>query len=281
MPSPFPGVDPYIESSGRWGDFHGSMIAEMRTALNARLPEGYAAEIDLYVWFHEPAASDRQRGGEPDVYVTSAGRASRARRPAGSGALSDYRKFAFPSVSRRRHKYVRIVDLASNRVVTVIELLSPSNKASREDRDAYLIKRNETLAAGASLVEIDLLRGGPKLPLSNPPPAVDNFYVLVCRAWEHPEFALRSFGLRDPLPILPVPLDAGVPDAMLPLGPCADAAFDGGKYRTRLPYEEPLRPRLQKEDAVWVRDLLRSKGLGDPSPLRNKRGRHTSSGEST
>jgi hypothetical protein len=253
-------MDPYIESSGRWGDFHGSMIVAMRAALNERLPEGYAAEIDLYVWFHEPDARERRRRMEPDVYVTSEGRTTRTRaRGAGGGAVvSDFQRLAFPSVARRRHKYVRVVDLGSNRVVTVIELLSPSNKAGGEDREAYLTKRNETLAGGVSLVEIDLLRGGARLPLSDPPPAIEDYYVLVCRAWEHPQFSIRAFNLRDPLPVVPVPLDREVQDVMLPLRPCADSAYDGGKYLARLPYDQPLSPRPRKRDAAWVRDLLKN-----------------------
>ncbi len=183
MPSPFPGMDPYIESSGRWGDFYGSMIAAIRGQLNARLPEGYAANIDL-------------------------------------------------------------------------ELLSPGNKKMGEDREAYLAKRNECFESRVSLVEIDLLRGGRRVPLSNPPPEIGDYYILACRAWEYPRAAFWPFTIRSPLPEVPIPLTKGLPDVLLPLRPCMDRAYGEGRYPTRLPYGQPLKPRLPKADADWVRDLL-------------------------
>jgi hypothetical protein len=268
MPSPFPGVDPYVESSGRWGDFHDSMIAAMRASLNERLPAGYAAEINLYVWFHEPDARERRARVVPDVHVTREPASPRLVKSRPGGALLPApRRLVFPAVERRRHRYVRIVDVDTNRVVTVIELLSPANKASGDDREAFLAKRAECLAQGLNLVEIDLLRGGRRLPLGKPVPKdAGSFYALVCRAWEYPQVDFWSFGLRDPLPDVPVPLGRDVPDVLLPLRPCADRAYDEGKYRQRLPYRRPLVPRPDKRDIPWIRNLLagESNGRGQP-----------------
>lgn len=253
MPSPFPGMDPFIESSGRWGDFHGSMIAAMRNELNRRLPDGYAAEIELYVWFHEPDATQRRKRVEPDVYMAEehAGRASSGVR--GAVTLPKAR-YSFPSVERRKHKSIRVLDMRGNRVVTAIEFLSPINK-SGDDREIYLNKRNAYLAGGVNLVEIDLLRGGRRLPLSKDAPKDPEFYILVCRSWEYPRWDYWDFGIRDPLPVIPVPLAPEQADVPLPLRVCMDEAYDGGKYRTRLPYSDPVRPRLSKNDAAWVRDV--------------------------
>src|SRR5437868_1880222 len=104
MPSPFPGMDPYIEASGLWGDFHGSMIVALRGALNARLPKGYVANIDLYVWLHEPEA--RKRPMEPDVYVSE--QAPPPCRGAASQAVTEPRTIVLPAVGRRRHKYLQV-----------------------------------------------------------------------------------------------------------------------------------------------------------------------------
>src|SRR4051812_26227737 len=106
MPSPFPGMDPYIEASGLWGDFHGSMIVALRNTLNARLPKGYVANLDLYVWFHEPEARKRRRM-EPDVYVSE--QAPPPRRGAASQAVTAPRTIVLPAVGRRRHKYLQVV----------------------------------------------------------------------------------------------------------------------------------------------------------------------------
>jgi hypothetical protein len=260
MPSPFPGVDPYIEASGRWGDFHDSMIAAMRASLNERLPAAYAAEINLYVWFHEPDAKQRRGRAVPDVYVTKDASTPRSAKGRAAGAvLPAPKRLIFPSVERRRHRYIQIVEAGTNRVVTVIELLSPANKAAGDDREAFLAKRTECLAQGMNLVEIDLLRGGRRLPLGKPVPKdADGFYLLVCRAWEYPQVDFWSFGLRDPLPDVPVPLGSDTPDVVLPLRACADRAYDEGKYRGRLPYRRALLPRPDKRDAAWIQELLAS-----------------------
>jgi hypothetical protein len=254
MPSPFPGMDPYIESSSRWGDFHGSMIAAIRNDLNTRLPEGYVASMELYVWFHEPEASQERQQLEPDVYVVKKGRRSKVK----AGSLSDAppATIVLAPVERRRHKYIEITDLKSNRVVTAIELLSPANKKAGEDREAYLAKRSEFLEGKVNLVEIDLLRGGRRMPLSDPPPEMGDYYVMICRAWQYPRAGFWSFTVRDPLPEVPVPLSKGQPAVKLPLRPCMDQAYDGGRYSTLLDYGEPLKPCLRKEDADWVRELL-------------------------
>src|SRR5262249_21214136 len=124
MPSPFPGMDPYIETSGRWGDFHGTLIATFRQELNARLPPGYAADIDLYVWLHE--ATDVSRQVEPDVYVVESTRRTASKSRRRSHAAQAPMTIILARPERRSQKYIRIVDLESNRVVTAIEVLSPT-----------------------------------------------------------------------------------------------------------------------------------------------------------
>lgn len=42
MPSPFPGMDPYTEASGRWEDFHTKFIGEIERTLSPLLPARYA-----------------------------------------------------------------------------------------------------------------------------------------------------------------------------------------------------------------------------------------------
>ena len=253
MPSPFPGMDPYIEASGLWGDFHASLAAALRDELNARLPKGYAASIELYVWLHEPDTRKRGRMVEPDVFVArERGRTAAAR---GAATASPPATITLPAVQKKRRKYIAVTDLKGDRVVTVIELLSPANKEAGDDRDSYLTKRGEYLGNKVNLVEIDLLRGGQRLPLGDAPELSD-YYVMVCRAWEHPKAGLWRFTIRDPLPEVAVPLAQDVADVRLPLRPCFDRAYDGGRYADRLAYDRPLLPRLRKADAAWARELL-------------------------
>ncbi|MBY0523510.1 MAG: DUF4058 family protein [Gemmataceae bacterium] len=254
MPSPFPGMDPYIESSGEWGDFHTSLLTAIRAKLNALLPRRYRARVDLFVFIQTPASRRRRRRRiEPDAYVVDRGK--------GPGMAAVVAPAAAPTMItlpavRKKHKSVLIIDARMDRVVTAIEILSPSNKEAGEDRTAYLNKRGEYLANGVNLIEIDLLRGGPRLPLGRPAEVVKDYYIMVCRTWEMPRASLWSFTVRDLLPQIPIPLVKDGPELLLPLRACIDRAYDEGSYDTELPYDGLLAPRLSKQDAAWVRALM-------------------------
>ena len=260
MPSPFPGMDPYIESSGRWADFHTSLLIAIRAELNIRLPEGYAASAELYVWLHEPEAAERVRVVVPDVYVTEDRSPSRPKGRRGPIAAAP-RQVVLPGIERRRRRWIEITDLEAKRVVTAIEVLSPANKKAGDHREVYLTKRSEYFAAKVNLVEIDLLRGGRRLPLGGRMPADSDYYALACRSWEWPRADFWPFGLRDPLPEVPIPLVPGAAEVRLPLRPCVDRAYDEGRYsdRNALPYDEPLTPRPRTDDVAWVNEVLRSR----------------------
>jgi hypothetical protein len=105
-------------------------------------------------------------------------------------------------------------------------------------------------------VEIDLLRGGKRLPLSKPPPPLHEYYVMVCRFWEFPHAGLWTFGLRDPIPEIPIPLAPDVPDVPLSLRSGLDRAYAEGRYDEELHYDEHLLPPVGRADAAWVRDVL-------------------------
>jgi len=263
MPSPFPGMDPYIEASGLWGDFHGGMLAAIRAELNQRLPEGYAATIELYVWTPEKKKARRRRKVGPDVYVRQ-----EKRRPssgAGTTAVAAPNTIVLPVVERRKRKSLKVMDIRTKQVITVIELLSPSNKEAGDDRKNYLDKRNEYLANRLNLVEIDLLRSGQRSPLGDPPPAIADYCVMVCREWEFPRASFWTFTIRDPLPEVPIPLTQELAETILPLRACVDRAYDEGRYSESLSYLEQLRPRLSKEDATWVRQLFAKRSGEKPS----------------
>jgi hypothetical protein len=239
-------MDPYIEGQGYWSEFHVQLIGAVVSALNRRLPPGYAAGGEMYVWVHEPEV--RTRLGVPDIYVSggpargpAVGRAQTA--PAATGRLTVLRE--------QRHRYVKITDLKRRRVVTAVELLSPVNKAA-DGRDAYLSKRQEFLAAGTSLIEIDLLRGGGRLALDEPPAGSGVYTVMVARTWRLPDVDLWFPGLREPLPEIPVPLAEGEPEPTLPLQECVDRVYEETRMADKLDYAGPLAPPLPETDAAWA-----------------------------
>lgn len=250
MPSPFPGIDPYIENPDIFPDFHYGMIAHLRDELNARLPEHYVAQADRHVRLHEPDADVRIALGRPDVEVVR--RADAESRGGSATAFRPPYHAVLPAVPHKGNPFVKILDRRSRQVVTVLELLSPANKAPGRDRDAYLAKRDEYLASRVSMVELDLLRAGARLPMGEPAPPSADYYVLVWRGWEVPDVGIWPISVREPLPETPVPLSRNDGHTLLPLRLCVDRVYDGGRYAQELDYGRPPVPPLHGSDAEWA-----------------------------
>lgn len=252
MPSPFPGMNPYLEVYA-WRDFHTAFNVAARTALRQVLGERYGVFVEWDVVIHEPPAEERQRFAVADVALSdrqkqtapASGQSTRTAAPAQASIAVD--------LIEERHRRVEIRDRQNDRLVTVVELLSPANKAD-DGRTAYLSKRQQYLIAGVNLVEIDLLRGGRVLPMS-PQPA-SPYYALVARLEDEGTHGLWPIGLRDPLPTIPVPLRSPDPDAQLDLQALLNGVYDEASYG-RVLYARDLKPPLSPEDQAWAEGMLR------------------------
>jgi hypothetical protein len=255
-------MDPYLEEPSLWPDAHGNLIYRIRADLADRVPERYSVLAERYVWLHEPDADTRTRLGRPDLQLTRAEQLSGGL--AAVATLSAPATSVLPAVRREGNRFLRIIDRRSRRVVTVIELLSHSNKSLGEDRDAYLAKRNEYLATGTNLVEIDLLRSGERLPVGSPPPPLADYYVVICRAVDFPTTAIWPFTVQDAFPTVPVPLDPeeGVVDLFLK--PCLNRAYDEAHYEREIDYSQPPLPPLLAPAASWAAQLLSRRIAANP-----------------
>lgn len=282
MPSPFPGMDPYLEAPDIWPDFHDRMAEQMSRDLNRTLPAPYYARL---VMRPEIGIVGDETAGRivPDVAVVRS--SSPAVEPSGIGmAVADRpRTDLSPSVRMRipneplRHHFVEIRDGSrGHALVTLIEIASPSNKQGGADRRAYEAKQQEILNSDTSLVELDLLRAGRQLiggPLVTesadrllPRP---DYLVAVSRAWERGaklDFELFPIRLEDPLPCIPVPLREGEPEVPLDLQYAFNHVYDGGPYaRGAVDYsglpDPPVRPELADWLAVCL-DRARSGASG-------------------
>jgi hypothetical protein len=179
-----------------------------------------------------------------------------ARAPAGATALGvvDAPAEVFiPDQDIERIPFLEVRDRQDRELVTVIELLSPSNKRPGDDRKQYLAKRRELFRSPAHLVEIDLLRGWPPMPL-NQRPACD-YAVLVSRAERRPASQFWPIGLRDRLPNIPIPLRAPDGDARVDLQVVLQSTFDGTGYEYFI-YDGSPEPPLAPEDEEWARQFL-------------------------
>ena len=250
MPSPFPGMDPYIEDQ-EWEDFHLLFVAELRRRLTPLLRPRYLVRAEEYVYLLREPGTERGRIRPDTLVVERRPPAPEAVRSGGPvGVLEAPYSLPLPQLEWHRQVYLEVRRTDTGEVVCVIELLSPFNKRGR-DREEYLRKRVAVLQSAAHLVELDLLRGGQRLPMDEPLPLAD-FYLFVSRAELRPLCGVWPLSIRDRLPELPIPLAAGDPDLRLDLQQVLDAVYDAAGYRDTLDYRRALHPPLAPEDQAWV-----------------------------
>jgi len=273
MPSPFPGMDPYLEALHIWPDLHDALAGEMRNELNQSLPSPYYARLQMRP---ELGIVEEPRGRQrvvPDVVIVRPS----SKQPSANVALLERPR---RDISRSleivtdldlvRHHFVEIRDPSQgHKLITLIEILSPSNKRPGPDREDYTRKQREILESDANLVEIDLHRSGERvLPdlnlqalLARTDPRPD-YIVTVNRAWLRATgqaYQIFPCSLREWLPCFPVPLKQGEDEVPLDLQYVFNRAYDSGPYRRgAVDYSQPPVPPLPPEDATWAEALVRA-----------------------
>ena len=274
MPSPFPGMDPYLEAPFHWPDLHEALASEIRVQLNTVLPAPYYAKMEMRPEVGIVEGDEPRRRIVPDVSV--------ARDPFSTGVgsvavLEGARKIMSPSKIKTvpmeplRHAYIQVRDASQGHVlITLIEIVSPSNKKHGPDRRAYLQKQQEVLTSNASLIELDLLRTGDRLfsnlflqeDVESMDPAPE-YIVLVNRAWRRigtdQDYEIFPVFLTEMLPVVPVPLRPGQDETPLDLQYAFQRAYDGGPYRRgAVDYSKPPHPPLTGEAAPWAEERVRA-----------------------
>jgi len=254
MPSPFPGMNPYFERSVTWPDFHQAYLTHLRDTLEDRVGPNYFVGIGERVYLHE-SEDDRRLIGIPDANLTLGieTKATKGKSVKTTAIMVAPSKVTIPKLQKRKVPYLEVVDADNQKVVTVIELLSPSNKYAGNDRESYLAKRRELLATEVNLVELDFLRGGPRMPLKNLPTC--DYYAMLSRPTARPEADIWPLTLRDSLPTLPMPLREGETEPSVDLQAVLNRTYDGGRYGKRI-YRFAPEPQLAPTDAEWAAAIL-------------------------
>jgi Protein of unknown function (DUF4058) len=262
MASPFPGMDPYLETPAFWRDFHTTFIVCWREAIGAALPDNYEARLDESVSLVEMSA-DTRKLIFPDVAVTRQPRRTKGGHGRESGTLL-LEPVVIPHeiLDEIRQPRVEILHRPDRKLVAVLELLSPFNK-SGEGYDQYRAKRNAILGQKVHLVELDLLLDGKRLPLSKPLPNGD-YYALISRANDRPNCEVYHWALRDPLPIIPIPLRAPDADIPIDLGQVFRDTYERGRYARSLFYAQPPMAPLSRKDAQWAISVAAQKPAALP-----------------
>ncbi len=257
MPSPFPGMDPYLEGP-LWVTVHTQLTAEIARQLAPRLrPRYLALTTERFVLEMSEGVAVTQANLYPDVGVAGP-------RPApfaggGTAVAPAPLQLATAMPTPVPHVTVEIRDVANRQLVTAIEVLSPTNKRG-EGRDEYVAKRGRLLLSSAHLIEIDLLREGQRVPMQQAlPPAP--YFVLVSRAENRPLMNVWPVQLTDRLPTIPVPLLAGDPDVPLDLQQALTNVYDLLGYDLAVDYTQPPEVDLPPPLAAWADGLLRAAGL--------------------
>lgn len=254
MPSLFPGMDPYLESPTHWADFHHRFIETLSETLSDHLPDGYFARINELVLLIEPELS-RPRTVSPDLTVTR-DLSTPADRPGGVATLQPEPAILanVETLNPHREAFIEVIRLPSQEVVTVLELLSPTQTG--DGRGLYLEKRRQLLRRPVNIVEIDLIRAGRRLQFSRPFPSAD-YYAFVSRQDRRPDCEVYSWTIRQPLPTIPVPLAAPRSDVPLNLEEAFQNAFRRGRYERLIDYSQPPpAPSLGEADTIWLRHTI-------------------------
>ncbi len=253
----FPGMDPYLELPSLWADFHSRLIVYLAEHLRPLLRPRYIASVQTRVFIEGP---DQDRF--PDVGI----RRTLVARPAATAVVeADLPVEIQVTELAIEETYLQILDLKMNqRVVTVLEVVSPTNKYSGPGRDAYVAKQTEVRRSDAHLVEIDLLRSGPHV-LTAPERlarGVGPYDYLICvnRAEEtRTRFQLSLRRLAQRLPRFRCPLAQPDDDVVVDLQAVVERTYELGGYEDFLRYDQPCVPPLSSEDQAWANRLVEEK----------------------
>jgi hypothetical protein len=259
MPSPFPGMDPYLETPDLWPDVHHGLISQIQAVLNPLVRPRYVARVELRVYISD----DDDPGREaiiPDVRIEKAKRKSNKKSRA-TAAVAVVEPLIIPFLIDDEIEEARIEvrHLETGALVTLIEVLSPTNKIrGARGRQSFMAKRQETLASDVHWVEIDLLRAG--VPSVTRPPLVPSDYrIVVSRSGKRNKARYWPVSVRQPLPVIGVPLRSPDADVPLDLGGVLQAAYDRGAYDVSIDYRQEPDPPLSTADVAWADQLLRQK----------------------
>jgi hypothetical protein len=227
MPSPFPGMDPFLEAADLWSDFHRDFVGELHQSLGRGLAEWYEAIT-------------RRRQYTMDD----------------TGAAKPYVE-----------DFIEVRERTSGKPVTLIDVLSPANKMADEGRRAYHVSRREGIEAGANLVEVDLiLQGRPTLEYSREGLAAWHYAVTLTRTNHRERFEIFTSTLQKRLPRFRLPLSSDDRDMVIDLQTAFARCYDRGCFSSRIDYELEPQPLLAEEDHRWLDETLTLKGLRAPVP---------------
>jgi len=247
MPSPFPGMNPYLEQAEVWHDFHETFLITLRAELTQHLGDRYIARVEDHILIQAEENGTPSPLGIADLAVKES-TGGKMREAAGL-AIAAPLQVQLTLSETEREIHLEVLDRKSRRVITVVEVLSPSNKYAGRDRDVYLARRDALFRSPVHFVELDFLRGGARMP--NPPVPECDYCVILSRAETRPTAELWPLRLADPLPTVPIPLRAPDADVPIDLQAILQRVYDSSGYAHSIYDGEPT-PQLSSEQGSWA-----------------------------
>ena len=253
MPSPFPGMDPYLEAPEHWRSFHHLLADEIMAQLNRVLSDRYYADVEVRTVLEEVSIATVHTV-LPDTGVLETESHMSGGDAVTTLPAAPIQRLAMP-LEESQLRSVRVYTVDAHTLVASIEILSPVNKRG-EGLEAYRLKRDRILRSPVHLMEIDLLRGLQRPGWEVREPPIDTDYILLVNRARMEQDRISDIwpvALNQPLPLLPVPLLDADPDVALDLGAAVAAIYERAAYTRRLDYTQPPPPpSLRPEMAAWL-----------------------------
>ncbi len=254
-------MDPYLEQAIFWSEFHSRLIVAIADALAPSLLPQYYVAVETRTY--RDGTNEELLVGIPDAIVLSTPGPSAPAKPetsaAGVATTVRPQSVILPMPLEIKERYLEIREAGSNAVITVVEVLSPTNKRPGEGRRIYSAKRQTVLGSASHLVEIDLLRAYEPMamhPIETGPASTAQYRILVSRSECRPRADLYELTLREPIPEFPLPLKEAGEQVMVDLQPLVNGIYERSGYGIRVDYQAPVPlPALSAADQAWVNEV--------------------------
>ncbi len=249
MNNPFPGMNPYLEQSELWHQVHNRLIVAIADEITPQVVPQYHVAIeervyssvsDMLVGITDVAVSRRNDSSEGVAVMTQ--------------ELVQPKKVSLPVPEETTERFLEVRSTQSGELVSVIEILSPKNKRSKQGRETYENKRNKILASQTNFIEIDLLRAGEPMLIIGA--SNTDYSILVSRGYQRPEADLYGFNLKEAIPIFPVPLK-GEQEPLVDLQKLLNEVYQKARFDLVIDYSQSIKPSLSVEDKSWMEEILK------------------------
>ena len=253
----FPGMDPWLERPELWPDVHNSLIAAIRDQLAPMVRPRYFVDVESRTTLLSGSEVDSVYEADVAIYAKAPRKATRR------GSVSVLERTDVQPIEvgvpvedmEIEETYLTIQELPGRKMVTVLEVLSPTNKKVKDARADYLKKRRNLIRSKVNFLEIDLLRAGEPMPLIDPPPPND-YRILICRTRPRRKAVVYTFPWTVPIPTIPIPLLPGDAEPVLDLNTVLHSLMDRAGYDLVIDYRKPPRPPLRPEDKDRAATIL-------------------------